>query len=343
MVKLLKSSKGIPLPTLYYVTDREDLKDIPIGIPFIYGTPTEEKYIVRLLEYEVLWKSAMKTGYPFNFKQILKDNGFNDLEDMWFNRHTVYMDYVTDGLIESCETDVDFKLTPIEGKDRLADFVKDSSVYVDIQKLKDLHIIPVWVDIIEEAVKTNIHNFITINPLMYNKKLDGMYGGIELSPPPRNLIIIDISGSIPRAVSSTCLTMAKHLSSTFYADILITGSKSTLYEYENIHTLDVKNIYEENGMDNDQVYFKNLVSSNYRHYKTAIVFGDNHSPSGTWKNVYNKETRQISREDGQKLCKWEIDHLISFHTTSTDYTAGYADWFTPATTEKISNWVKYLE
>jgi len=169
-----------------------------------------------------------------------------------------------------------------------------------------------------------------------------VYGSLDLVSPDRNLIIIDISGSIPKAVSTTCLALAKNLSETFYADLLITGSKSTLYSYETLHELNVKTIYEENGMDNDQVWFKKLVTGDTKNYKTAIVFGDNHHPGHTWRNTFNTDPRYISDEDGKKMCKWKVDKIISFHTTSSHEVAGYARWFDTKEIEHITNWVKYL-
>ena len=50
---------------------------------------------------------------------------------------------------------------------------------------------------------------------MYNKKLEGMYGSLDLVTPDRNLIIIDISGSIPKAVSTTCLILSKKFGRKF--------------------------------------------------------------------------------------------------------------------------------
>lgn len=337
-MKLLES-KRIKLPKVFFVTEREEIKDIPIGIPFIFGEPKDEKYLVRILEYEVLYIQAMKTGFPFNFKKILEENGYVDLMRFGYD-HPIYMEFTSEGLPE------DVELTDLKSFDRgaksLQQYIRDSSAYVDVQKLKELNVFPVWLSKVEDAIHTNIHNFATFNNNMYNKKLEGVYGGIELTAPNRNLIIIDISGSIPKGVSATCLTLAKNLSETFYADLLITGSKSTLYEYERLHELNIETIYEENGMDNDQVWFKKLVTSQKRVYKTAIVFGDNHSPCAAWSNEYNKGAKRISREDGKKLCLWEIDKLISFHTQGTHYTAGYADWFTPKETENIGDWVKYL-
>jgi len=303
--------------------------------------------MIRLLEYEVLYKAAIDSGYPFDFKAILRENGF-DISDISFGGNPAYIEWSTEGTISD-----DFKIEDCASISTdggsFDEYVKDASAYVDIESLKNLNIFPIWLSEIEEAVHTNIHNFAVYNENMYNKKLEGMYGGIDLKPPAKNLIIIDISGSIPRAVSSTCLTLAKNLAETFYADLMITGSKSTLYSYEDINNLDVNTIYNENGMDNDQVYFKRLLTADTRHYNTAIVFGDNDEPGRAWGNKFNRKTRSISNEDGKELCQWKVENLISFHTDSTSHkgciirTAGYARWFTPDNTEHIKDWVKYLK
>jgi len=336
----LLTSKKFKLPTLYFIYDREDIKKLPVGVPFIFGDAAIKSQVIKILEFEILYQKAISTGLPFNFKKILLDAGYTDLKDFWYN-HTAYIDFATG---EDTSSDY-FDKTESIGKDPslFKQFIRDSAAYVDIRKIKDLNVFPLWLDKIEDAVKTNIHNFAVYNPNMYNKKLEGMYGSLDLVSPDRNLIIIDISGSIPKAVSTTCLVLAKSLAETFYADLLITGSKSTLYAYENLHTLNVTTIYSENGMDNDQVYFKELVTSDVKSYKTAIVFGDNHHPGNTWRNEFNKKTRYISDDDGKKMCKWKVDKIISFHTTSDYYIAGYARWFDTKEVEKISDWVKYLD
>jgi hypothetical protein len=346
-MKLLTSDR-LELPKVYFVSDREKIEEIPPGVPFIYGDEFDEPYIVRLLEYEVLYQEAVRSGYPFNFRKILKENGYNDIRE--FDYHNpAYLQLTTKG-DPTGVTDVDEKkweLGTSAGQSKFKEFVKDSSCYVDIEKLKALNVFPVWLNTIEDAVSTNIHNFAVFNNNMYNKKLEGMFGSLDLVSPSRNLIIIDISGSIPRAVSSTTLTLAKNLAETFYADLLITGSKSTLYAYENLHELNIDTIYDENGMDNDQVYFKKLVTSTEKRYKTAIVFGDNHNPGWDWSNKYNRNTKTISEKDGKKMCKWEIEKLISFHTsdyyTQKNKIAGYAVWFEPEEIERIEGWVEYLK
>ncbi len=341
-MKLLKSER-FTLPTIFFVTTREEIKELPLGLPFIYGTPDMEKNIVRLLEYDILYQRALKSGFPFDFKKLLREAGFTDMQSFYYS-NPIYVDYKTE---DEDYDEIDFfDVTDKKSASEKYDtFLKDSVAIVHLDVLKKLNILPVWLDTIEETVRTNLHNFVSFNAATYNKKLDGMYGGIEVMSPPRNLIINDISGSIPKSVSSTILAFTKTLAETFYADVLITGSKSTLYEYENLHNFNVDAVYSENGMDNDQAYFKKLVTDSTRKYNAAIVFGDNHHPGQIWSNEYNKRTRPISDEDGKKLCKWEIAKVLSFHTDTTTkkkYLAGYARWFSPMKTEYISDWITYL-
>lgn len=343
-MRLFESKKKIPLPKIFFITNREELEELPIGVPFFYGEESKYDDYLRILEYEVLYQKAVSTGYPFNFKQILKDAGFIDMESYGFGGETFFDFKESDDeywLTETLE-DGGKSLASGDNFSAIKGFLKDETAYVDIEKLKQLNVFPVWLSNIEDAISTNIQNFATHNPMMYNKKLGGMYGGVEMTSPNKSLIIIDISGSIPRAISSTCLMLAKHLSESFYADIMITGSKSTLYTYENIHTLNVETIYEENEMGNDQAVFKSLVTSDVRSYDTAIVFGDEDNPGYAWSNEWNKSTKTITDADGQKLNKWNVKKLIAFHTRRDGELPGYSRWFTPDTTEHIKNWVKYL-
>lgn len=336
-MELIESSK-MKLPPVYFIKDKSELKDIPIGIPFFLGDESIKPHIIRIMEYEVLFNAAMRTGYPFNFAKILKENGYSDLIHFGY-QVTAYMEFMTEGLLEDYLKYGDVTLPDaVEEGNALKKYIKDSSCYVDMEKLKQLKVFPVWLESIEEAIKTNIHNFAVFNPNMYNKKLEGMYGALELNAPNRNLIIIDISGSIPRQVSSTTLTLAKNLVETFYADLMITGSHTTLYPYEEMHRFNVDSAYEKNGMNNEAIEYRKLVTSDVKNYETVIAFGDNHSPLDNW----GQRCKQIAKVDAQKLCKWNVKKLISFHTTSNTHTAGYADFFNPRETVIIKDWVKYL-
>jgi len=297
-MKLLKSKNNIELPKLFLIRDREEIKNLPLGIPFFLSTDEDiEDYLIRLLEFEVLYNNCIKTGYPFNFKKILENNGFKDIENFSWQR-TVYMDYVTEDMLD-------------DNYDK---------------------------ELIEKAISTNIHNFSAFNPNMYNKKLEGMYGNIELTPPSRNLIVSDISASIPKAIGTMQVTMAKFMSETFYCDLLITGKKTKFIPYEEVYSMDMQAIYDECGNSQECVEFRKIITDEVRDYKTCIIFGDNHSVCDSWGGE-----KRISKERGKELCKWKIHKMIAFHTTEYGVMPGFGDWFDPEVVEYVDKWVTYLK
>ena len=164
-MKLLES-KNLKLPKVFFITDKEEIKDIPIGVPFIFGDKSVEKHLIRILEYEILYQAAMRSGYPFNFKKILKEKGYKNLENFYFN-HPVYMDINSEDVKENISLGFFNEKSLL-----LQDYIRDSSAYVDVTKLKELNVFPLWLDKIEEAISTNIHNFAVFNSNMYNKKLE---------------------------------------------------------------------------------------------------------------------------------------------------------------------------
>ena len=346
-MKLLTSKRGIELPVVFYAESMKDLTDIPVGVPFIRGSEDEYEAIVMALEFEILLKSARATGLKIDWLRILEENGFKGGYKEGVACSTFFSpeellraeELVESGMsLEELDSELSIKkITPKKLANRML-----GSYVVDLEVLKSLDIIPTFLKDIEKAIGVNIHNGYKFNPVLYNKRLGLPLGVMEHSETMRNLIIIDISGSVPRSISSTILALSKTMSSQYYADLLITGSKSTLYSYEEVDSLDTSTIYEENGKDNDQVYFKKLVSEG-RKYNTAIVFGDNDSPSHPWRNSFNRRTRHIKTEEGKELCKWEVENIISFHTHEVSKLAGYAEWFTCDNIKYMKDWATYFE
>ena len=328
-------SKKFKLPFLYFITDRNEIKDIPIGIPFIYGDEENKEHLIRVLEYEILYQKAISTGLPFDFRKILEDEGYDLRYDLG-GFGTMYMDVRTEGGLLS-ESDDD--LQPIsKNSTPFKEYVKDGTVHLNIQKIKDLNIIPVWVDNIEKAIETNIHNFSIFNPYMYNKKLEGVYGGMELSSSKRNLISYDISASIPNSIGTAFMILSKWMGETFYADIIITGKHTLFIPYEELHTLDIKEVYATHGNGQECREYRELITSSEKEYDTCIAFGDFHSISESW-----GWAKSIDREDGKKLCKWKIDKLISFNKDSNTEITGFAEWFSPNHIEIVKDWTTYLK
>ena len=90
MIELL-TSKKFKLPTLYFVSDRKEIKDIPIGIPYIVGNEKDKHYFIKLLEYQVLYQKCLESKLPFKWEKILKDNGYNPVYAP--DSHPVYFDF----------------------------------------------------------------------------------------------------------------------------------------------------------------------------------------------------------------------------------------------------------
>lgn len=336
----LLTSKKFEIPKLYFVDDRAEIKNIPVGVPFIYGNSRDKWRIIRMLEYEVIWNRAVASGFPFKFDLLLREAGFRKVNFKSFCSNA-YIDYKDNPNYDPNNIDKDSnKLYEGQNHELFDEFVEDCSAYVDMNVLKNLKVFPTWLTDIEEVVETNVHNFAVYNPYMYNKKLDGMYGAIDLQSPAKNLIIIDISASIPRAVGTTCLTLAKHLVESFYADLMVTGRETYLFPYEDIQDLDIEGMYNKFGCGNESNMYRDLVMGETKKYTTAIVFGDNHSPCDGWMGSRGS----VSRDQAKKLCTWSVKKMISLHTENNTRRAGYGDFFDVGNNiTYIKDWVKYIK
>lgn len=328
-MKLITSS-SIKLPIVYLISSQSELRELPLGVPFIFGKKEEYGKYVKLMEWEILWQEVIRSKFKLKWRDILIKNGY---EDTYFGS----IAYSSGKLIESKNFYEDLSAE----KKTVSSFLNDIRYKVDMDLLNDLKLLPTWFGELEKLLVINITDTINFNPTAYNKKMNLQIGDATLASPERNLIIIDISSSIPKGVSYTILSFARTFAERFYTDLLITGSKSTLYNYENLEELNVDEIYKENGTDNDQTYFKELVSFPKK-YKTVICFGDHHNPGQGWNNKFNTKTKVISTDSGKELCKWEVKEIISFHTTSEKELAGYATWFNvrQENIKFMKDWVK---
>lgn len=320
-MKIIKSDR-LPLPRVYYVESEDDLKSLPMGIPFIRGNAKDYRKVVRVFEFEFLMKSYLKTGLPFNWNQLLKDNGFKS--------------YEIPEASSNGESGIGGDKVRDENEFTVEEFLADTSYVVDLEMLKNLKLLPDFYNITEESIKANIHNSIIFNPTLYNKKLGLPIGSTVINEVKRNCIIIDASSSIPVSIATTNLLLAKTMSLNYYADLLVTGAISILYDYSEIQDLDVDEVYSKIGRNNDQVYFMEIMKQT-KEYNTIIAFGDNHNPCQRWNGNYPLEL-----EEAKSMCKWKVNKLISGHVDSNEKISGYAILFEPFETEILQDWTKYL-
>jgi hypothetical protein len=327
----LLQSKKFSLPIVYLIEDDKELATIPMGVPFIKGNKKDYNNYVKLLEFEILLKSAIATGLPFDWQAILQKNGYKDLfKSKAYSEQCIYIN-------DDSKITVDTTINGVTPSVDVEEFIADISYQVDLDCLKNLKVIPTWFSSkIEDAIKSNILSSITWNPSLYNKKLDNTSGNITLSTPDRNLIIIDISASIPKSIAKACLLLSKTMVTQFFADLIITGARSGLFDYTEVDSLDIDQVYQDYGQNNECKDFRAIVSQ-HRNYDNVIVFGDYHTPLNSWGS-----DKKISFKQAYNICNFKVNKIYSFHTTNNTKLAGYAEMFDCSNVEHISNWVKDL-
>ena len=81
--------------------------------------------------------------------------------------------------------------------------------FVDFDKLSDLKILPVWLDDLKQAIQTNIIDEVIFDPTAFNKQLGLNVGSSTVKHNMKNLLILDISSSMPKSVVITITQLAK--------------------------------------------------------------------------------------------------------------------------------------
>jgi len=304
-------SRKVELPPIFLVEDKEDFEKLPKGLPYIIGTKSELSFITIFLEFQILYKSCQRTGIPVKWLDCLKRIGYNinGIKNYKLHSGGIY----GEGGGDRPEITMD-------------EFVEDQ-YFVDFDKLSDLKILPKWLEDLKSAIQTNIIDEVQFDPLAFNKQLGLNIGYGNVKHNMKNLLILDVSGSIPKSIVVSITNLAKLMSKKFFADILITSGKSVLIDYEDVPTSDIIEIARLSGYSNESIMFKEIIGK-YKEYNTVISFGDDDSPG-------------VEKED--KLCNFKVETLYSLHTQKTsDNITGYARCFDPKETHKVKDWINTI-
>lgn len=304
------------LPPIFLIENEEDFKALPKGLPYIIGKSSELKFITIFLEFQVLYRSCMRTGLPIKWLDCLRRIGYgNNLREYTLSSGG---EYDVDGG-GRYELEID-------------DFVEDRYV-VDFDRLSELKILPVWLDDIRSSIEANIIDEVTFDPTAFNKQLGMNIGAGNVRHSKKNLLILDVSGSIPKGVVVTITNLAKLMSKRFYADIMITSGKTVLIDYEHVPESDIIELAKISGSGNEGVMYKAIVEEP-KEYNTVICFGDDDCPAG-----FSKECK-----DGGLVPRFKIHTLYSLHTDSrSENITGYSKNFKPEVVIKVKDWVNSIE
>lgn len=311
MIKKIES-QIVRLPTVYLIENEEDFKQLPKGLPYIIGKIEELKFIKLFLEFQVLYRSCLNTNLPIKWVDMLSKLGYK--KNKYF-----YKLYSGGEYWESQES----KNTIIT----MEEFINDS-YYVNLDRLQELKILPKFLDDLKKAIETNIIDEIQFNPLQFNKQMNLPVGYPVVKHNMKNLLILDVSRSMPTSVIKITTQLCKTLSKKFYADVIITGGQSFFIDYDDLDNSDFVEIAKKAGRSNESMMFIEIMKKE-KHYNTCISFGDDDRP---WE------------EETIKNCKMTIESLISLHTNKKSRNVtGYVKHFKPKNIEIVKDWITYID
>lgn len=299
------------LPPIFLVENEDDWKELPKGLPYIIGTKKDLPFITLYLEFQVLYKSCKRTGLPIKWDVVLHKLGYTDKKvrrfelnsggDFWEsstgNRHI----------------DID-------------DFIEEQYI-VNFDRLSELKILPKWLDDLKSSIQQNIIDEVMFDPTAFNKQLGINIGFANVKHNLKNLLILDVSDSIPKAVVKTTVALTKLMSKRFYADVMITSGQTVLIDYDDVQTSDIEEQARLSGGGNEGKMYAEIISKE-KDYNTVIAFGDNDNPE------YYIGVNKIK-------CNFKVETLYSLHTNKlTENIVGYARAFSPKTTIKVKDWLE---
>lgn len=307
-------SKRVELPVIYLINTEDDFKELPSGLPFIVGEQSELEFITTFLEFQILYKSCKRTGVKVDWLKCLERIGFP----------TNLKEYTISSGGEYWSGDKGKAVVTMDN------FIQDR-YFVDFDKLTELKILPSWMEDLRAAVETNIIDEVTFNPVAFNKKLGTNTGAAQVKSNKKNLLILDISGSIPDAIRVSVIQLSRLMSKRFYADVIFTGGQTVFIDYEEMMTADIKKITDGISRNNEGEMYKAIVEQ-HKVYGTAFVFGDNDCPQRFG--------------NGKELSpNYQIETLYSLHTDkNSKEVVGYGKYFKPTNPViKVHDWVQTID
>lgn len=347
---------GVELPRLYIAENQCDVNQATrTGIPYIKWTKGNDELIRVLLRPTlekmfpgILWDKFLGPKPKFNTEVVMqcKDdvNAHNSIalsEEPFYLKDQPSIEPDPEELLnrESEEASVPEDWRYHHGTDDTYEvklpidvYMADACSQVNLDVLQSLHLMPQFIGDIMSCIQTNLtaqHRWAE----GWNKKLGAAVGNFNRSNQLPNLIILDISGSIPRGISATMLTLLDTLRSQLSADVIITASHSKFYKHGD-ELPDPQTLRDSFGYGNEDKDFFHILKTRIKgkHYGHVFSFGDYDSPY--WEMF-----------DSQDLRDTKVGYAHSYHTYQNDMT-GYLRWIdnlqVQPPVEKDCSWCEYM-
>ena len=357
----------IPLPKLYVCSRDEARKARGLGVPFIIKP---EHWSDEKLVKAVLWRTLYNKFPDIKWDKVLGFDGRSaecrrlrinvphavaDEQEQWEpkpgEQHEVAARYrdnpgcdtcgntdefmevtenaeyrMTGGGLDENDT-VDFDRIEYE-KCRLDDYIGDLGYYVNVDELQALKLLPTFLDDIANAIRMNLMNSAWCDG--YNKKLGcnvGHWQGTDQAP---NLIVLDVSGSIPSGVAGTMISLIDTLRHQANADLIITSGRSEFFA-ANTDLPDPDKLSTLVGGCNERNQFYAILRKHVfgKHWGNVIVFGDQDTPADDRLNRFDNGFRNLDYEKDSigdaEVQSTRIDRIMAFHTYAKKM-PGYGLW-----------------
>lgn len=333
--------EGISFPKLYIA---ENMNDVRIakenGLPFVRWTQGNDALVKAILLPtlkkmfpDIRWSKLFNIR-PFRTKITIYEHCDEDVEpDYTVEPEIDEKDYEFDEKDEQqdtnlfdqkpdeeiCEEESDITTGTrlfdnkggevIEKKLSIEQYAGDLSAYVNIEVIQSLHLMPQFIGDILDCVRVNL---VSANKWSegYNKKLGATVGNFNRSSQLPNLIILDVSASIPRGISATMLALIDTLRTQCNAELIITSTCSKYYGLNDKLPTPQK-LRDTFGYGNESGMFIDILNTRVagRHFGHVFSFGDYDMPS--YESLRCENTK--------------VEKVHHFHTNKLDQT-GYAKW-----------------
>lgn len=302
------------------------------GLPFIRATKQD-----FVLTFRVMVPLLIENHPQFNWEEV-----FYELTGRKYKPVQIYQDWSDkrddDGIGSS------YWGAGGESEVSLLELAADTGSQVDLNMLLDMKMIPAFFSDIAEAISVNVTNNFAWED-GYNKKLGICSGYMTEAQRKKSLVILDVSSSIPEAVTAGMMTLIQTITEVTHADLIITGSQSHFYANDEVRVMDIHAEHKKAGRSNEGRMFRKILAENDMNYEVVIAFGDSDHP-GNWDLGYGSNTPVC--EPGTGL---DIKKLYSFFVNEYDrygnsarHIAGYGRWVKEACpgVEVITNtsWTK---
>lgn len=195
----------------------------------------------------------------------------------------------------------------------LADYVGDLTSQVNIDVLEKLGMLPKFVGDIVDCIKLNLSNNMRWSE-GYTKKLGVTLGNFKSPGVLPNLIILDISASIPDGIAATMITLIDTLREQCNAELIITSLRSGYYAI-GTELPKPQTIRDYYGRGNEGVQFQSIIETYIagREFGHVISFGDYDNPGA------------FHRYHEIDLSNTKVHAVHHYHTYDKAET-GYAKW-----------------